>query len=45
MKVLNLLLAEMVDETSSRSILIQAIRELPKTNRHTLAFIMLHLQK
>lgn len=37
--------AEIPDEDSATAILYQAIGELPKANRDTLAFLMLHLQR
>ncbi|XP_056144898.1 rac GTPase-activating protein 1 [Lampris incognitus] len=37
--------SEMPDEESSVAIMRQAIWDLPKANRDTLAFLMLHLQK
>ncbi|XP_044033908.1 rac GTPase-activating protein 1 isoform X2 [Siniperca chuatsi] len=37
--------SELADEDNSTAIMYQAIAELPKANRDTLAFLMLHLQK
>ncbi|XP_074484399.1 rac GTPase-activating protein 1 isoform X1 [Sebastes fasciatus] len=37
--------SELADEDNSAAILYQALAELPKVNRDTLAFLMLHLQK
>ncbi|XP_038592285.1 rac GTPase-activating protein 1-like isoform X2 [Micropterus salmoides] len=37
--------AELADEDNSTAIMYRAIAELPKANRDTLAFLMLHLQK
>ncbi|XP_054454871.1 rac GTPase-activating protein 1 [Anoplopoma fimbria] len=37
--------SELADEDNSTAIMYQAIAELPKVNRDTLAFLMLHLQK
>ncbi|XP_019115359.1 rac GTPase-activating protein 1 isoform X3 [Larimichthys crocea] len=37
--------SELADEDNSAAILYQAIAELPKANRDTLAFLMLHLHK
>ncbi|XP_059181234.1 rac GTPase-activating protein 1 [Centropristis striata] len=37
--------SELADEDNSAAIMYQAIAELPKANRDTLAFLMLHLHK
>uniref|UniRef100_A0A3B4UR88 Si:ch1073-416j23.1 n=1 Tax=Seriola dumerili TaxID=41447 RepID=A0A3B4UR88_SERDU len=37
--------SELTDEDNSSAIIYQAIAELPKANRDTLAFLMLHLHK
>ncbi|KAM3862367.1 rac GTPase-activating protein 1 [Diretmus argenteus] len=37
--------AEIPDENNSAAIMYQVIQDLPTTNRDTLAFLMLHLQK
>ncbi|XP_034415267.1 rac GTPase-activating protein 1 [Cyclopterus lumpus] len=37
--------SELPDEDNSTAIMYQAIAQLPKVNRDTLAFLMLHLQK
>ncbi|XP_041818926.1 rac GTPase-activating protein 1 [Chelmon rostratus] len=37
--------SELADEDSSTAVMYQAIAELPKANRDTLAFLMLHLHK
>nr|XP_040033171.1 rac GTPase-activating protein 1 isoform X3 [Gasterosteus aculeatus aculeatus] len=37
--------SELADEDNSTAIMYRAISELPVVNRHTLAFLMLHLQK
>ncbi|XP_071371323.1 rac GTPase-activating protein 1, partial [Centroberyx affinis] len=37
--------SEIPDESNSTAIMYQAIGDLPKANRDTLAFLMLHLQK
>ncbi|KAM8837183.1 rac GTPase-activating protein 1 isoform 3-T5 [Spinachia spinachia] len=37
--------SELADEDNSTTIMYRAISELPEVNRHTLAFLMLHLQK
>ncbi|XP_078019645.1 rac GTPase-activating protein 1 isoform X2 [Epinephelus lanceolatus] len=37
--------SELADEDNRTAIMFQAIAELPKTNRDTLAFLMLHLHK
>ncbi|XP_050923731.1 rac GTPase-activating protein 1 [Lates calcarifer] len=37
--------SELTDEDNSSAIMYQAISELPKANRDTLAFLMLHLHK
>lgn len=36
---------ELADEDNSTAIMYQAIAELPKANRDTLAFLLLHLHK
>ena len=36
---------EMADEANGVAIMYQAIGELPRANRDTLAFLMLHLQR
>ncbi len=37
--------SELADEDNSTAVMFQAIEELPKVNRDTLAFLMLHLHK
>lgn len=37
--------SELADEDRSWTVLSQAVAELPKANRDTLAFLMLHLHK